>query len=66
MKLMPKLPKTVADQIILIVTLMLFGCTSTMISLVVQGKPIPPEFIDFAKDIGLIVATGVGINELTK
>jgi hypothetical protein len=66
MKLIPKVPKTVADQIMLIAVLILFGCSSTMISLVLQEKPIPPEFKDFAERIALIVATGLGINELTK
>jgi hypothetical protein len=66
MKLIPQLPENVTDQIMLCFVLILFGCASTMISLVVQEKPIPPDFKDFAQHIATGVFAGLSINKLTK
>jgi len=66
MKLIPKLPKNTTDQIMLVLSLILFGCTSTMISLVVQEKPIPSDFKDFAQHIATGIFAGLTFNEITK
>jgi hypothetical protein len=66
MKLLPEVPQTVADQTMLCITLILFGCTMTMISLVLQEKPIPPDFKEFSQYIATGVFAGFGFNRLTK
>ncbi len=66
MKLTPQLPTTVADQIMLCLALTLFSCTITMISLVIQEKPIPPDFKEFSERIAIGVLGGFGFNKLTK
>jgi len=63
---MIKLPKTVTDQIMLCITLILFGCASAMISLAVQQKPIPPDFKEFAQHIATGVFAALSVNELSK
>jgi hypothetical protein len=66
MKLVPEIPQTVADQTMLCLALILFSCTITMISLVIQQKPIPPDFKEFAQYIATGVFAGFGFNRLTK
>jgi hypothetical protein len=66
MKLLPQVPKNVTDQIMLCLVLILFGCASTMISLVIQEKPIPPDFKDFSEGLAIGVFSGLSINKLTK
>ncbi len=63
---MIKLPKTVTDQIMLCLTLTLFGCTSAMISLAVQEKPIPPDLKEFAQHMATGIFAGLGLNELSR
>lgn len=63
---LPKIPQTIADQTLLCVVLILFGCTSTMISLVLQEKPIPPDFKEFAQYIATGLFAGLSFNKLTE
>lgn len=63
---LPEIPETVPHQILLIMALILFGCSSTMISLVLQEKPIPSDFKEFAQDIATGVFAGVSFNMITK
>ena len=55
MKLLPKLPETVTDQVMLCFVLILFGFSCAIIRLGMQQKPIPVEF----KEISTHIATGV-------
>jgi hypothetical protein len=60
-----KMPESVADQIMLIFALTVFGCTSTMVSLALQGKPIPADFKDFTEKLAFGVLGGYSFNKLT-
>lgn len=63
---MIKLPKTVIDQIMLCIVLVFLGCSSAMISLVIQQKPIPPDFKEFTENLGIGVISALSVNELSK